>query len=168
MGKIAIVYGSSTDNTKNVAKTIASELTNEEVTLLDVSNLKAGDLDAYPNLILGTSTWGLGELQDDWDGYLSNLEASNLSGKTIAFFGLGDSGSYPDTFVDGMGLLYQAVQGKGAQIIGAVSTDGYSYDDSRAVVDGQFVGLAIDEDNESGQTKDRISAWLESIKPLFR
>lgn len=168
MSKIAIVYGSSTDNTKSVAETIANKLSGEEITLLDVSKLKAGDLDAYPNLILGTSTWGLGDLQDDWDGYLSDLKKSELSGKTIAFFGLGDSGSYPDTFADGMGILYEAVQDKGATTIGAFPTDGYSFDESKAEVDGKFVGVAIDEDNESDETDRRLDAWIEIIKPLFK
>ncbi|MDL2323108.1 flavodoxin [Bacteroidales bacterium OttesenSCG-928-A17] len=167
MGKIAIIYGSTTDNTKAIAETIASKLSGNDVSVLDVSKLKAGDLDTYPNLILGTSTWGLGDLQDDWDGYLSDLKASDLSGKTIAFFGVGDSSSYPDTFVDGMGILYQAVQGKGATTIGAFPTDGYSYDESQSVVDGKFVGVALDEDNESDQTEERLNAWIESIKPLF-
>ena len=167
MSKIAIIYGSSTDNTKSVAESIAKKLSGEEVTLLDVSKLKAGDLDAYPNLILGTSTWGLGDLQDDWDGYLSTLEKTNVSGKTIAFFGLGDSGSYSDTFVDGMGILYEAVKDKGAKLIGKFPVDSYDFDESRAVVDGEFVGVAIDEDNESDETENRLNAWIESIKPLF-
>ncbi len=167
MKKIAIVYGSTTDNTKNIAQEIANKLSGEDVTLLDVSKLKAGDLDNYPNLILGTSTWGLGDLQDDWEGYVSNLENSDLTGKTIAFFGLGDSGSYPDTFVDGMGILYETVKDKGAKLIGELSTDGYSFDCSRAAIDGKFIGAALDEDNESNKTENRINAWLESIKPLF-
>ena len=167
MSKIAIVYGSSTDNTKNVAEMIAGRLVGEDVTLLDVSSLKAGALEAYPNLILGTSTWGLGDLQDDWDGYLANLKGTDLSGKTIAFFGLGDSGSYPDTFVDGMGILYKAVQGKGVNIVGAVPVDSYSYDASQAEVNGQFVGLPLDEDNESDKTEGRVAAWVDQIKASF-
>lgn len=167
MSKIAIVYGSTTDNTKNIAETIAKKLSGENITLLDVSKLKAGDLDAFSNLIFGTSTWGLGDLQDDWDVYISNLESANLSGKTIAFFGLGDSGSYPDTFVDGMGILYEMLANKGAVLIGEFPTDGYNFDTSRAEINGKFVGVAIDEDNESSETDNRLNAWIESIKPLF-
>lgn len=167
MSKIAIVYGSTTDNTKNIAETIAKKLSGENITLLDVSKLKAGDLDAFSNLIFGTSTWGLGDLQDDWDVYISNLESANLSGKTIAFFGLGDSGSYPDTFVDGMGILYETLANKGAALIGEFPTDGYNFDTSRAEINGKFVGVAIDEDNESSETDNRLNAWIESIKPLF-
>jgi flavodoxin I len=33
------------------------------------------------------------------------LKNANLSGKTIALFGCGDSESYSDTFCDGMGII---------------------------------------------------------------
>lgn len=163
MKKTAIVYGSTTDNTKNIAETIADKLAGD-VTIIDVAKLKAGDLDIYQNLILGTSTWGLGDLQDDWEGKISILANSDLASKTIAFFGVGDSSSYPDTFVDGMGLLYDAVKEKGANLIGQFSTDGYGYDASRAEVDGLFVGVAIDEDNESEKTDIRLEKWINSLK----
>jgi flavodoxin I len=167
MSRIAVIYGSSTDNTKGIAEIIAEKLSDNDVTLLDVSRLSTKDFESYPNLILGTSTWGLGDLQDDWDSSLSKLENADLEGKAIAFFGLGDSGSYPDTFVDGMGILYKSVRGKGAKMIGAFPIDGYDYDSSLAEVDGNFVGVAIDEDNESNKTIERIDRWIEMITPLF-
>jgi len=167
MKQIAIIFGSSTDNTKTIAESIAQKLSEEDVVLLDVANLKSGDLDNYPNLILGTSTWGLGDLQDDWDTYLSNLKNSDLNDKTVAFFGLGDSSSYSDTFVDGMGILYEAIKDKSCKLIGNFPVDGYDFDDSKAVVDGLFVGVALDEDNESDKTDKRLNAWISSIQPLF-
>ena len=45
-----------------------------------------------------------------------------------------------------------------------VSTDGYTFDDSEAVVDGKFVGLALDDVNEDDKTDERIDAWIDSIK----
>ena len=167
MKKIGIVFGSTTDNTRNAAQKIAGKLSGEEVSIIDVSGLKAGDLDSYPNLILGTSTWGFGDLQDDWEEHLSVLTNSNLEGKTVAFFGLGDSSSYPDTFVDGVGILYEAVKDKGCNIIGEVPVDGYHFDDSKAAEDGHFAGLALDEDNEASLTDERIDKWITEILPLF-
>lgn len=168
MKKIAVIYGSTTDNTKSVAERIVSKLSANDVALLDVSKLKAGDLDAYPNLILGTSTWGLGDLQDDWEGYLGTLESSNLEGKVIAFFGLGDSSSYPDTFVDGMGILYEAIKNKGAVLVGKFPVDGYSFDASIAQQGDDFVGVALDEDNEPDQTDSRLDMWIKSIQPSLQ
>ncbi|EAH9105226.1 flavodoxin, partial [Campylobacter jejuni] len=48
-----------------------------------------------------------------------------------------------------------------------VSTDGYTFEASDAVVDGKFVGLALDNDNQEDQTESRIDAWVEQIKPYF-
>ena len=45
-----------------------------------------------------------------------------------------------------------------------MDTSSYTYDDSTAVVDGKFVGLALDEMNEDDQTPVRIDAWIESLK----
>ncbi|MEM9976766.1 MAG: flavodoxin, partial [Cyanobacteria bacterium P01_D01_bin.2] len=50
-------------------------------------------------------------------------------------------------------------------IVGAVSAEGYSFEQSTAVRDGQFVGLPLDEVNESDKTEQRIMDWLELLKP---
>ncbi len=168
MKRIAIIYGSTTGNTQNVAKSIAEKLSSEDVKLIEVSHLKTEDLESYPNLILGTSTWGLGDLQDDWEGALSLLGKSNLNGKVIALFGLGDSDSYPDTFVDGMGTLYEAINGKGCTIVGEVSTNDYHFDLSKAAIDNNFVGVALDEDSESNLTNGRLDKWIATILPQFK
>lgn len=167
MKKIAVIYGSTTDNTKTVAKQVASLLSSAEVDVIDVAHLKVEQLAQYPNLILGTSTWGSGDLQDDWDGFLSKLKGADLGGKVVALFGLGDSSSYPDTFVDGMAYLYDAVKDNGCTLVGTVSPEGYSHSSSNAEVDGRFVGLPLDEDNESDQTDARLSAWIAEIEPSF-
>ena len=114
---------------------------------------------------MGTSTWGAGELQDDWYDGVAVIKKSNLSGKTVAIFGCGDSEGYSDTFCGGMAELYNAAKEAGANVIGSVSTDGYTYDDSEAVVDGKFVGLALDEVNEDNKTDERIDAWVGEIAP---
>lgn len=166
MKPIAIIYGSTGDNTKNVAKKIAAKIPGS--TLFDVATLKTSELENYDNLILGTSTWGIGDLQDDWEGFLPELKKANLEGKTIALFGLGDASSYSDSFVDGMGILYEAISNKGCKVIGGVSADGYTYDASRADNGAGFVGLAIDEDNEYNLTDSRINEWVKEILPLFQ
>ena len=117
------------------------------------------------DFILGTSTWGAGELQDDWYDGLNTLQGADLSGKTIALFGCGDCASYSDTFVGGMGELYNGIKDSGARFIGAVKTDGYTFDDSEALIDGKFIGLPLDDINEDDKTDTRIEAWVAAISP---
>ena len=157
-----IVYGSTTGTCESIAQSIAEKL---GVSSINVSELTADVIASHDNLLLGTSTWGSGEVQDDWYTGIETLRSTSLQGKTIALFGCGDSSSYSDTFCGGMFALYQAVQAAGATLVGAVSTDGYTFDASEAVVDGKFVGLALDQDNESHLTDSRIAAWLDQIKP---
>ena len=64
-----------------------------------------------------------------------------------------------------MGELYDGIKSSGARFVGAVSIDGYTFDDSAAVVDGAFVGLALDDVNEDDKTDDRIDAWVAQISP---
>lgn len=160
MKKTIVVFGSSTGTCEEIANTIASKL---GVDAISVSDFSADTISENDNLILGTSTWGAGELQDDWYDGVDVLKSADLSGKTVALFGCGDSADYSDTFCGGMKELYDACDG--ANILPGVSTDGYTFDDSEAVVDGKFVGLALDNVNEEDKTEERIDAWLEAIKP---
>ena len=165
---IGIFYGSSSGNTEGVAKQIQAEFGADNAQVFDVAKATKDDLEKFDNLIFGTSTWGFGELQDDFDGFMKQIEAANLSGKTVALFGCGDQESYSDTFVDGMGLVWQSLQGKGCNIVGQTSTEGYSYSNSQSDVEGKFVGLAIDENNQSDQTADHVKAWVEVLKNAFK
>ena len=160
MKKTIVVYGSSTGTCESIANTIAEKL---GVEAINVSDFSADVVAENDNLILGTSTWGAGELQDDWYDGINVLKGADLSGKTVAIFGCGDSESYSDIFCNAMKEIYDAAEG--ANILPGVSTDGYTYDDSEAVVDGKFVGLALDDVNEDDKTEGRIDAWLEAIKP---
>ena len=161
MKKTVIIYGSSTGTCQSVAETIASKLGVETV---DVANLDEQTIKDNDNLILGTSTWGAGELQDDWYNGITILKRVGLSGKTVAIFGCGDSESYSDTFCGGMKELYDAAKSAGAEVLEGVPTDGYSFDDSESVVDGTWVGLALDDVNEDDKTEMRIDTWLGTIK----
>lgn len=161
MKTTVVVYGSSTGTCQSIAEQIASKL---GVEAIDVTNFNADVVSANDNLILGTSTWGSGELQDDWYDGLEVLKGADLSGKTVALFGCGDAESYSDTFCGALAELYNAAKESGATVVGEVSTDGYTFDDSEAVVDGKFVGLALDDVNEDDKTEGRIDAWLETIK----
>nr|WP_314997921.1 flavodoxin [uncultured Prevotella sp.] len=167
MNSTCIVYGSSTGTCQDLASRIATKLGVDSANVFDAGSISADQLNEFQNLILGTSTWGAGEMQDDWYEGVKALKAANLTGKTVALFGCGDCEGYSDTFCGGMGELYQAAKAAGANIVGAVATDGYTYDDSEAVVDGKFVGLALDDVNEDDKTDARIDAWVAEIKPAL-
>lgn len=164
---VGIFYGSNGGATKGVAEMIKDEL-GVEADLIDIADAKVDDFEKYTKIILGTSTWGEGDLQDDWDDFFDDFTNVDFTGKTVAFFGVGDQDGYPDNFLDGMGTLYEQAVKKGANVVGdGWSVEGYDFDESTAVVDGAFVGLAIDEDNQEELTPERVKKWTGSIREYF-
>lgn len=162
MSKVALIFGSDTGNTEDVAKRLVDILGNDKIDLIEVSQSSVEQLNSYEKLILATSTWGSGDLQVDWEDFEANLDEVAFKGKTVALLGLGDQDTYGDTFCDALALMYDKV--KDANVIGFTSTDGYEYEDSTAIIDGKFMGLVIDEDNQDDLTDERLKAWAEQIK----
>lgn len=163
MSTIGIFYGSTGGNTQEVAKRIAGKLGVGKNDIHDVGSAGAEDLGRYDVLLFGSSTWGLGDLQDDWEGFIRTVGKADLTGKKVALFGCGDSSSYPDTFCEALGKIYMAVKDR-ATVIGLTGTDGYTFDASEAVVGGRFAGLPLDEDNECNLTEGRIDNWIAQLK----
>lgn len=172
MAKVGIFFGTDTGNTRKVAKTIAKQLGEVAGKPDNIKNVSVDDLLAYDVLILGSPTYGDGELPgltagtstESWEEFLPNLSGADFSGKTIALYGLGDQAGYPGNFVDAIGMLYDAFADCGAQFIGFTSTEGYEFDRSKAVLDDQFVGLVLDEDNQKELTEGRLADWLKQIE----
>ena len=164
MATIGLFYGSDTGTTEEVAQKIKDAFS-KEIEIHDIANSSKEDIEKYEKLILASATWGSGDLQADWEDFESNLQDIDFSSKTIALVGLGDQETYSDTFCDALAHLYNYV--KDGKVVGKTSTDGYEYEDSEAVVDGEFVGLAIDDVNQDELTDERIEQWVKSIEGSF-
>ena len=164
MSKIGIFYGSSTGSTSEVAQRLAKAL-GAEANVFDVASADAADAAGFDVLLLGSSTWGLGDLQDDWEDFLPKLAEQDLSGKKVALFGCGDADSYPDSFCEAIYKIYEGLASSGCSFIGAYEPEGYSYDATQAEQDGKLIGLCLDEANQSDLTDERIEKWVALIKP---
>jgi flavodoxin I len=142
---------------------------------VNVNRTTPEDFAAYSHLILGTPTLGDGVLpglsadceSESWEEFLPKLEGQDFSGKTVALYGLGDQVGYGDEFLDAMMELHSFFAERGARLVGSWPTEGYEFEHSEAVVDGKFVGLALDLDNQSGLTEERLNTWLQSISADF-
>ncbi|MEB3358919.1 MAG: flavodoxin FldA [Synechococcales bacterium] len=165
MAKVGLFYGSTTGKTADVAEQIQAALGGDAVVdLHDVSGKSAVDLAEYSCLIIGCPTWNIGELQDDWDAVIDDLDEVDFNGKTVAYFGTGDQIGYADNFQDAMGILEEKISSLGGKTVGYWPAEGYEHSASQALRDGKFCGLALDEDNESEKTGDRIQTWCAQIK----
>lgn len=176
MARIGLFFGSNTGKTRKVAKLIKKRFDDDTMAdPLNVNRASVEDFAAYTHLILGTPTLGEGELpglsadceNESWEEFLPKLEGLDFTGKTVALFGLGDQVGYDEEFLDALGELHGFFSDRGATLVGAWPTEGYEFSHSEAVVDGKFVGLALDLDNQSNLTEERLDGWLRQIAPAF-
>jgi flavodoxin I len=168
MSSIGLFYGSDTGNTESVAHQIKDLLGEDVVTIHDIYETTPEDFAKYEKIIIGLSTWYDGQLQSDWDDFFETFKGIDFSGKTVAFFGLGDQIGYCEYYCDGVGILSEVAKANGAKLIGKWSTKGYEHTESKAdTKDGFFVGLCLDEDNQPDQTEDRVKTWVAQIKGEF-
>ena len=169
MTKIGLFFGTQTGNTETIAEQIQTALGGDSVvTLHEVVDASASDFETYDCLIIGCPTWNIGEMQSDWDAFYENdLDEVNFSGKKVAYFGPGDQVGYSENFQDAMGLLEDKISKLGGETVGHWPTDGYDHEASKAVKEGRFVGLALDEDNQPELTEERIQTWTTQLKNAF-
>ena len=154
MKKFGIFYGSSTGTTEQIAKRIGQLLGVDETDIHDVANTAPG-----------TSTWGSGDIEDDWYDFLDGLQVLDLKGKKAALFGCGDE-TMSDTFCSGVGELYERLKPTGIEFIAPYDTIGYTFSESKAKPEGaiEAYGLLLDEVNHPELTETRLRGWLELVK----
>ncbi len=139
----------------------------EDAETINIDSASKEDMEKYDFLILGTSTWGIGDMQDDWEDFADILAEVNLDKKKVALFGLGDQVNYPESFVDGMGAIYDAIYDR-VDIVGSWPTEGYTFNESAATKNGNFIGLPIDKENQPELTDERLKKWVEQLKKEFK
>lgn len=167
MKKIGLFYGAGTAKTSVVAWKIQEAFGDTVVDIIPIENAWQKEFESFDNIIAGSSTWFDGELPTYWDEILPELDTANLSGKKVAIFGLGDQVNYPDNFVDGIGLLAEQFRNSGATLVGFTSPEGYTFNHSKALRGGKLLGLAIDVENQSDLTEERITQWVEQLQTEF-
>lgn len=167
MANIGIFVGSSGGVTQKAAEQLqelldAQELINMEEDFDDVDQFEEFDV-----LLIGSSTWGQGDVQRDWVDVLYEMENDeyDLSGKKVAFFGAGDQKTHGEHFVSALGKMHALFEKLGASVgYGYTSTDGFTFEASLALIDGKFCGLAFDDINEPEKTQARLEAWAQQLK----
>lgn len=167
MKKIAIIFSFNTIKSQNAAKKIVAEFEDNQIDMLNAEDITGNDFMQYDNFILSLPTWFDGELPNYWDEFVPEFEDLVLKGKTFALFGLGDQKGYPENFGDALGIMAEMIESGGGKIIGSTSPEGYTFENSMALQDDEFVGLLLDQENQARLTGKRIKDWVLQIKQLF-
>ncbi|MDE6860883.1 MAG: flavodoxin [Duncaniella sp.] len=163
MKKIGIFYGSTTGTTQGIAEKIADKLGVNPQDVHDVATTAPSAVGEYQVLLIGASTWGAGDLQEDMATFLDGVGSLDLSDKEVAIFGCGDD-SMSDTFCNSVGEIYHRLHDAHPMFIAPFNNDGYDYSRSKSDVKGLIVGLCIDNVNHSEETDARIDAWCDEIR----
>lgn len=169
MASVGLFFGSDEGNSERIAYRIQTRFGKDVVDIVDIADATQLDFIRYNKIILGIPTWDFGQIQSDWDDFWNDVSEVDFSGKTIAFFGLGDQFGYSDYFLDAMGMLHDVVIQSNPVVIGHWPIEGYEFTASKAEIPGagRFVGLALDEDHQEDLTADRLNRWCAQIHAEF-
>lgn len=164
MNRIGIIYSFNTNKTSLAAKKIGEAFDGDQAEHVNAEDISEKKFLSYDVMILGVPTWFDGELPNYWDEFVPAIEDMDLKGKTCAVFGNGDQKGYPENFVDGIGIMADLLESRGARLIGFTSAKDFSFDSSLALRKDQFAGLALDFENQGKQINQRIKKWVEQIR----
>lgn len=164
MSKTVIIYSFHTQKSKKVAEKIIEAFGKEEIQAINAEELTAKVFEENDNFILSAPTWFDGELPNYWDEFVPELEDMDLKNKTFAVFGLGDQKGYSENFCDAIGILVEILEKCGANIVGRIPAEGYTFESSRAQRGNMFVGLPLDQENQGRLTNERVTKWVTQLK----
>ena len=117
MTKMILIYASMGGNTEMMAEEVANGVRQEgeDLEVIDIMDgIEASALENYDGVLLGSYTWGDGELPDDFLDFYDEMESINLTGKKAAVFGSCDS-AYPH-FGAAVDILMEKLRERGAEV----------------------------------------------------
>lgn len=173
MKKIALIFWPEGGNVDESGDQILKRYSDDEIVKLSIADVTKDILNEYDNWIIGGSTVGshVWEDADDtniWHEFFKLLDEIDTSGKIVAFYGLGDQVLYPHHFVDGLGVFQEEFEGRSIKIVGQWPAKGYDFSDSEGIKDDYFFGLALDQDQQSELSDERIDQWVKIINKEFK
>ena len=173
MSKTAIFYSPKGGSVNSVAIKLGALIGKDKVDVIPVTEAEQADIARYNKMILVGSTvgadhWDNEIIVDEWTPFFAKIQGIRFEDKKLAIVGLGNSVLYPSHFADGMAVLYEKLIKQNAKVLGKVDSKDYDFEDSEALDDeGFFCGLALDEDNESELSTERLEKWILQLQPDF-
>ena len=110
MKKVLLLFWGKGGNVERAADKVYAMFPSEQIDMFDVVSFDVSTINDYHLIILGGSTIGAEiwtDVKDDneWSRFFTAVAGIDLSGKYVAFFGLGDQVLYPDHYVDALGIF---------------------------------------------------------------
>lgn len=117
MAQILIAFASMSGNTEEVADHLQSKLEKRghTITLEEMDELTPSELGHYDAILLGSYTWGDGDLPYEVEEFYEEMEKVDLAGIPAATFGSGDT-NYPK-FCEAVHTFEEQLKACGATIV---------------------------------------------------
>ncbi|WP_077620562.1 flavodoxin [Bacillus sinesaloumensis] len=144
MNNAILVYASMSGNTELMATYIAEGI-KEKGVQLDVKEcfeVTPGDLVKYDGIIIGSYTWGDGELPDELIDFYDEMDQLEFHHKKSAVFGSGST--LYSNFGGAVDLLMEKLKERGAEIIGSPLKVEYTPNDQDEIACKDFGRLFAD------------------------
>lgn len=172
MKKTALLYWAPGGNVEKAAREIFGYFDPGSVEMSTVAEFDTSRLNEFDQFIFGCATIGAEVWLDvradnKWNEFFVKTEKSSFAGKKFAIFGLGDQVKYPEHYVDSLGYMKEEIEKRGGLIVGKWPTEGYTFYDSEGASEGMFYGLALDEDQQSELSSERIKKWVLLLRKEF-
>jgi len=168
--KILILFWPQGGSVHKCAKLMYEKLDTGEADIVELTSFAPKNFADYDLIIVGCSTvgadsWKDASQSDQWGPFFAKMqnEGIDLTGKKFALYGLGNQVLYPDHFINATRVVHDELIKFNPTMIGKWPAEGYSFNDSDALVGDHFLGLALDEDTEGHLTDKRIEQWLAQI-----
>ncbi|MDR4227472.1 flavodoxin [Bacillus mojavensis] len=116
MAKALITYASMSGNTEDIAGIIKDTLQEYglDIDCIDMDDAETSALTSYDYVLIGTYTWGDGDLPYEAEDFFEEVQQLELNGLKTACFGSGDY-SYPK-FCEAVNLFSDMLQEAGAAV----------------------------------------------------
>lgn len=158
--KIGLFYGSTTGYGEDIREKIEKLYPKKYFKKFNVEEISNFEyIKDYDYIIFLTSTWGRGEVQSDMYKFMTKLDKNTLRNKRIGIIGLGNQEEYGRTFANSIEYIHNNVREYG-NVVGYTKTEGYNFISSKSLINGDFMGLVIDEINQEDKTEERLLSWL--------
>lgn len=119
MGKILVLYASTTGNTELMADAIADHLIDSqyevEIKSFDFDPIDVEDLPKYDAVLIGTHTWDEGSLPYEVEDFYDEIEDVDITDKIFGVFGSADS--FYQSYGGAIDLIADRVEKLGANLL---------------------------------------------------
>jgi len=165
---VGLFYGTVRTKRTPVVATLIAAVAGLKAT--DVADTDGNfDFHEFDSIIVGAPTYNTGGVdhrsETEWDDWLYEvLPNIDIRGKNVAIFCTGKGERYPENFCDVAGELYDRFAEAGCNMFGFTSTDGYTYNKTKAVRNGKFIGKMFDQWYQADESWGRANEWVEQLK----